>query len=74
MASWNTDPSYLCPSELAFEEGKHANHCGDSQSACPYNDRDQLMRKAWLHGWQVAQLDRDQWETENHERAVRYGE
>lgn len=74
MPSWSTDPSYMTPSEEAYEEGKIANARGDLQSDCPHSAMYPTLREAWLQGWQVAQLDRVQWEAENHERAARYGD
>ena len=58
--------------QQAFDSGEQANYDGIARDANPYTGMGDIRAAWWGQGWNAGQIVRDEWETENHERAQQY--
>ena len=57
----------------AWERGEQANYDGKPRSANPYTAAGDIRAAWWGQGWCAGQQVRDEWEADNHARAVAHG-
>jgi hypothetical protein len=59
--------------EQARADGEQANNDGHYANSNPHKPRSVLFAY-WLQGWQSGQALREEWEQDNHVRAVMYAD